>query len=452
MALSGLDIFKKLPKTNCGECGVPTCLAFAMKLAAAQAELSSCPHVDESALAELSEASAPPVRAVTIGAGDKSFKVGESDTLFRHEKAFSHPCQFGVQVDSGDSDDAIRDAVAKADAMMFERVQQELRMGFVAVRSTADAARFAEVVRSVASQTGLPLVLMTDDVAAMTAALEVAAASKPLIHAANEDNVDGMVALAVQHGCPLAVRSTAGLAALADLSEKASAAGVKEIVLDPASATAADSLRDLVFLRRTALTKKTRALGYPVISFPASFSNGDARLEALYAGMHVAKYADMIVVSDADASSMMPLMVLKQNLYTDPQRPMQMDQGIYEFGNPGADAPLLVTTNFSLTYFIVSSEIESSRVPTRLAIIDAEGLSVLTAWASGKFGPDQISAYIKSSGVADQVEHRDLIIPGLVAQISGELQQNLGDWKVVVGPNEASELPQFLAKCASNAA
>jgi acetyl-CoA decarbonylase/synthase complex subunit gamma len=443
MALSGLDIFKKLPQTNCGDCGVPTCLAFAMKLAQGQAELSACPHVSEEAAAELSESAAPPMRGITIGTGEHAFMIGEETVLFRHDKTFVNPCGIGVLVESGADDDEI-DAVTQAvGAAVFERVQQELRTGCVAVKSTADAPRFAEVARRVAEATGLPLVLMSEDASEMKTALETVGDGRPLIHAATEANLDEMVALASENECPLAVRAP-GLDALASLAEKAAAAGVKDLVLDSAPATAGAALRDRVLARRAALEQKFTPLGYPIMSIPGELAGDDRMLENLYAAADVTKYAGLVILSSTEPERVLPLLVLRQNIYTDPQRPMQVEQKVYEFGSPGPDAPLFVTTNFSLTYFIVASEIETSKRPARLAIVDCEGLSVLTAWAAGKFIPERIAKMIGDSGVSEEIEHREIIIPGMVAQISGELVEELDGWNVTVGPREAAEIPAFL--------
>jgi acetyl-CoA decarbonylase/synthase complex subunit gamma len=448
MGLSGIEIFKNLPKTNCGDCGVPTCLAFAMKLAQGQAELDSCPHVSDDAKAALSSASAPPMRAVTVGVGDTAFTVGEETVLFRHEKTFVHPCAIGVTVDASADDAAIDAAVAQADAADFERVQQQLRCGFVAVRSAGDGARFTAVVSRIAAATTLPLILMTEDPAEMSAALDVVAASKPLICAATEANADAMFALAKTHGCPIVVRAS-GLAAISELTEKAAAAGLKDIVIDSQPATAGAALRDHVFARRAALTKKFTALGYPLITFPGNFADGDDLLEVTYAAADVDKYGSIIVLSGAEPWRFLPLLVLRQNIYTDPQRPMQAEPKIYAINNPGPDAPFFVTTNFSLTYFIVAGEIEGGKMPAYLGVVEAEGLSVLTAWAAGKFVPERIAKFIKESGIADQISHREVIIPGAVAQISGELLEELDGWNVTVGPYEAADIPAFLKRRAS---
>lgn len=445
MALSGLDIFKHLPKTNCGDCGLPTCLAFAMKLSQGQAELSACPHVTEEAKAALTEAAAPPMRAVTVGTGETAFTVGEETVLFRHDKTFVNPCAIGVVLDAGDADDAVDATVAQADAAAFERVGQLLRCGFVAVRDSGDAGRFRAVVERVMGATELPLILVSEDPAAMAGALEAAAARRPLIHAATEANADAMFALAAEHDVPLAVRAE-GPAAVAELAEKAAAAGLKDLVIDSAPATAGAGMRDRVFERRAALGSKFAPLGYPSITFPADVAGGDARLETLYAAVDVVKYGSIIALSSADPARMLPLLVLRQNIFTDPQRPMRAECKVYEFGSPGPEAPFFVTTNFSLTYFIVSSEIEAAKTPAYLGVVEAEGLSVLTAWAAGKFVPDSIAKFVSGSGMADRLSKAEIIIPGAVAQISGELGEELDGWEIEVGPYEAADIPAFLKR------
>ncbi len=447
MALNGLEIFKLLPQTNCGDCGVPTCLAFAMKLAQGQAELSSCPHVSDEAVAALGAAAAPPMRAVTVGVGDTAFTVGEETVLFRHDKTFVNPAAIGVILPADASADEMDTTFAQANAASFERVGQTLHCAFVAVRSTGDVDSFKAAVEKAVGATDLPLVLMSEDPDEMAAALEVAADRKPLICAATEDNADAMFALAKDSGCPLVVRAQ-GLEAVMALTEKAKEAGVEDLVIDSAPASAADGFRDRVFARRAALEKEVKALGYPTITFPGDHAGGDVELEAVYAAADVAKYGSIIALTTADPAVVYPLLVLVQNIYTDPQRPMRAEAKIYEFGSPGPDAPFFITTNFSLTYFIVSSEIESAKIPARLGVVESEGLSVLTAWAAGKFVPERIASFIKSSGVGDQLAAHKVIIPGAVAQISGELEGELGDWDVVVGPYEAAEIPAFARKMA----
>ncbi len=448
MALTGIEIFKQLPKTNCGDCGVPTCLAFAMKLAQGQAELSACPHVSDEAKAALSEAAAPPMRAVTVGIGPNAFTVGEETVLFRHDKTFVNPCAIGVVVEASSSDEEIDATVAQANAAAYERVQQHLACGFVGIFTNGDTARFRAVIERVSAATDLPLVLMSEDAAEMSSALEAVGDKKPLICGATEANADVMFALAKQHSCPLVVRAE-GLEAVAALTEKADAAGLKDLVINSTPATAKDALRDAVFTRRSALTKKYAALGYPTIAFPGTLSGGDALLETVYAALDVAKYGSIIALSGADAWRFLPLLVLRQNIFTDPQRPMQAEARIYEINAPGPDAPFFVTTNFSLTYFIVSSEIEGAKTPAYLGVVDSEGLSVLTAWAAGKFVPERIAKFVKDSGIAEKIAEREVIIPGAVAQISGELAEELDGWRITVGPYEAADIPAFVKRRAS---
>lgn len=444
MALTGIDIYKLLPKTNCAECGVPTCLAFAMKLAAGQAELSSCPHLSEEAKAALSEAAAPPIRLVTIGKGDKAAKVGGELVMFRHEKTFYNPCAFALLLDDTMEAKEIDEKLMAAKESQFVRVEQELRGDAMAVRAGSNKPeKFVELIEKVRGSLDWPLILMSDNPEVIHAGLAVCGDSSPLIYAANKGNAEKMAELAKQHGTSLAVRSSDGLDELAGLAEKVEGLGVKEIVLDPGSRSVKDTLKNLVYLRRAALVKKVRALGYPTITFPAEEAD-DEMMEALIASIYTAKYGSIIVLRDLQPYRALPLFVLRQNIYTDPQRPMQVKQGVYPIGAPKEDSPVMVTTNFSLTYFIVSGEVEASRVPSWLCVMDTEGLSVMTAWAAGKFVPEKIAPFVKGSEVVDKVKHRKLIIPGYLAQISGELEDELKDWKVEVGPREAGDLPAFL--------
>lgn len=444
MALTGLDIYKKLPQTNCGECGVPTCLAFAMKLAGGQAELAACPHVTDEVIAELEEASAPPIRVVTIGRGEKEFKVGGETVLYRHEKTFVNPPGLGVLIEAGSDDGEIDTKIKQANELSFERVGQVLEANLIAIKAGSDSSRFAEVTKIVSEKSDLPLMLISEDAEAIKAAIEPIADKRPLICGANKDNYEAMANLAKEKSCPLVVSETGGLTALADLTEKVAALGIKDIVLDPHADAGADTLKNLTFIRRAALKQKFRPLGYPVVTWPSD--EEDDMLESIMAAVHVAKYSGIIILKSLEAWKALPLLVLRQNIYTDPQRPLTVEQGIYEIGSPDENSPVFITTNFSLTYFIVSSEIESSRVPSWLCIMDSEGLSVLTAWAAGKFVPERIGAFFNKSGIDRKVKHRKLVIPGFVAQIKGEMEEEVPDWEIIVGPREATDIPAFLKK------
>ena len=444
MALTGIEIFKKLPKTNCGECGVPTCLAFAMKLAAGQAELGACPYVSEQAKAELQEASAPPIRPLSIGTGDQALKLGGETVMFRHEKRFVSPTGIAVLVSDKMSGGEVDSRLKKLGELKYERVGLKLQADLVAVKAeSGDPAKFEGLVKKVKDRLdGKGVVLMSEDPKVLSAGAKVVADRKPLLYAATKANADAMAQLAKETSAPLAVKA-GSLDELVELTTKLTAAGLKDLVLDSGARTPRKVLEDQVVMRRAALVKKFRPLGFPTITFPCEMT-GDPLKETLLASMLVAKYAGIVVLSDLNGHGLFPLLVERMNIFTDPQRPMATSEGIYEIGGPNENSPVLVTSNFSLTYFIVSGEIEGSRVPSWLLVKDTEGLSVMTAWAAGKFGADLIAPFVKKCGIADKVKHRKLIIPGYAAVISGELEEELPDWKIQIGPREASHIPAFL--------
>jgi acetyl-CoA decarbonylase/synthase complex subunit gamma len=444
MALTGIEIFKKLPKTNCGECGVPTCLAFAMKLAAGQAELSACPYVSEEAKAALEEASAPPIRPVVIGTGDKALKIGGETVMFRHEKRFVNPTGIAVLVTDKMNEAEVDKRLKKLNELKFERVGLILQADLVAVKGeSGDPAQFETLVKKVKEKLdGKGMVLMSEDPKVLSAGAKACADRKPLLYAATKANADAMAGLAKEISAPLAVKGNS-LDELAELTTKLTAAGLKDLVLDSGARTPKKLLEDQIIMRRAALMKKFRPLGFPTITFPCAMTT-DPMKETLLASMLVAKYGGIVVLSDLEGHSLFPLLLERMNIYTDPQRPMATTEGIYEIGGPGENSPVLITSNFSLIYFIVSGEIEGSRIPSWLLVKDTEGLSVMTAWAAGKFGADVIAPFVKKCGIADKVKHRKLIIPGYAAVISGELEEELPDWQVLIGPREAGHIPAYI--------
>ncbi len=444
MALTGIEIFKKLPKTNCGECGVPTCLAFAMKLAAGQAELSSCPYVSEEAKAALEEASAPPIRPVTIGTGDKALKIGGETVMFRHEKRFVNPPGIALLISDNMGEAEIEERLRKLKELKYERVGLILQADLAALKcDSGEAAKFENLAKRVKEKLdGKGLVLMCSNPEVLKGAAKACADKKPLLYAATKENAEAMAAIAKEISAPLAVKGK-NLDELAELTTKLTAAGLKDLVLDSGSRTTRQALEDQIIMRRAALMKKYRPLGFPTIVFPCEMTK-DPMQEALLASIFIAKYGGIIVLSDLEGHALFPLLLERMNIYTDPQRPMATTEGIYEIGGPKEDSPVLITSNFSLTYFIVSGEIEGSRVPSWLLVKDTEGLSVMTAWAAGKFGADVIAPFVKKCGIADKVKHRKLIIPGYAAVISGELEEELPDWQILIGPREAAHIPAFL--------
>ncbi|RJO62198.1 MAG: acetyl-CoA decarbonylase/synthase complex subunit gamma [Dehalococcoidia bacterium] len=443
MPLSGIEIFKLLPKTNCGKCGVPTCLAFAMSLAAGKAELAACPFVTAEAKTKLEEASAPPIRPIVIGSGERMLKVGGETVLFRHEKRFENPPGLAILISDNMEDAEVGARLKRFKELSYVRVGLKLRPELIALRCDSnDAAKFTALVSRVKAGSDGGIILMTLNPDVMASALKVCAERKPLLYAANMDNADKMANLAKEAGCPLVAKSS-GLDELAALTEKLTQLGVKDIVIDSGARKIKQALQDQVMIRRLALNKKFRPLGFPTIILANEMTN-DPMQEALVAATFIAKYGGIIVLSDFQGETLFPLLVLRMNLYSDPQRPLATTEGIYDIGGPGENSPVLVTSNFSLTYFIVSGEIENSRVPTYLIVKDTEGLSVMTAWAAGKFAADNIAALVKKSGIADKVKHRKIVIPGYIASESGGLEEELPGWQVLVGPREGAHIPPYL--------
>jgi acetyl-CoA decarbonylase/synthase complex subunit gamma len=443
MPLTGIEIFKLLPKTNCGECGVPTCLAFAMSLAAGKAELSACPYVSDEAKTRLDEASAPPIRPVTIGIGERALKVGGETVMFRHEKRFESPPGFAIIISDNMADAEVDSRLDRCRKLQYERVGLTLRPELMALKcDSKDAAKFAALVTRAKQGSDLGIILMSDNADILAAAVKVCAERKPLLYAATKDNLDQIAALAKDNSCPVAV--TAGsLSELSQLTTRLTQAGVNDLVIDAGSRTLRQAFEDQTIIRRAALDKKFRPLGFPTIILANEMSD-DPMKEALIAATFVAKYGGIIVLSDFQGESLFPLLVLRMNIFTDPQRPLATTEGIYEIGNPDDSSPVLVTSNFSLTYFIVSGEIENSRVPSYLLVKDTEGLSVMTAWAAGKFGTDTIAPLVKKSGIAERIKHRKLVIPGYIATESGGLEEELPDWEILIGPREGAHIPAYL--------
>jgi acetyl-CoA decarbonylase/synthase complex subunit gamma len=446
MALTGIQIYKLLPKTNCKECGFPTCLAFAMKLAAKQVELSVCPYVSDDAQAELAESAAPPIRLITLAANGHTVEVGNEVVLFRHEKTFYHKPGIFVRLGDDLPVEEIRDRAARAAAYSVNYVGRELKLDGFAVASTdGDPQRFAAAVSAVQAIGEYPLILISADPAVLAAGLATLPGKSPLLYAADADNWEAMAAVAKQHKASLAVTAPT-LEELAELTEKLQGLGVEDLVLDPAIRDFGGWLMASTQIRRLALKKNYRPLGYPVIAFAgdgsdAATANGRDLSVATQA---IGKYAGLVVLDRFEPELLYPLLVLRENLYTDPQKPIQVQPGLYELHEPKPEDPLLVTTNFSITYFSVANEVEGAGLPAWLLVADAEGMSVLTAWAAGNFDAERIAREVKRFGVAEKVSHQQIVIPGQVAVISGELEEELPGWDVRVGPREAVDLPAFM--------
>jgi len=443
MGLTGIQIFKMLPKTNCGECGVPTCLAFAMNLASGKAELDACPYVSDEAREELAEASAPPIRPIQLGAGVRAFKIGGETVMYRHEKTFFSPTGLAAMIESDIESSDLDKKLKEWNALQYERVGLNLIPQAVALKDAkGDAETFVAAAKKIAEETEFGLILMSDKPDVLKAAVEVCGFKKPLLYAATADNAEDMGNLSKETGLPLGVKAD-NMEDLIALSDKLTGMGLKDLVLDSGAREIKQAFEDQVAIRRAPLKGGVRSLGFPTITFPCEMAT-DLDVETVIASMFIAKYAGIIVLSDFKGESLFPLLLERLNLFTDPQRPMMVTEGIYEIGTPDENSPILVTTNFSLTYFIVSGEIEGSRIPSWLLIMDTEGLSVMTAWAAGKFSGDVVGMFVKKCGIGDKVAHKKIIIPGYAAAISGEMEEELPDWEIMIGPRDASLIPKFL--------
>lgn len=440
MALTGLDIYKLLPKTNCKKCGRPTCLAFAMQLAQKKANLSDCPDVSEDAKNVLGAASAPPIKLVTVGTGARQVQVGEENVLFRHEEKFYHPTGVAVTIQDNLSDPDFRSRLEKINSLKLSRVGTDIEIDLVAIiNKSNDAGKFAEAAKKVSTGSHLSIILSSTSAENMKAALTHCAEKKPLLHGANSTNCEAMAALAVEKKCPMTVTAPT-IEGLADLAECAKKSGVQEIMLDVSGDNPKDVLQKLTKVRRLALKKNFRAVGFPMITLVC---DEDPFMEISLASTYLVKYAGIVVVNNCEPWGIMPLLTARTNIFTDPQKPIQVESRLYAVGDAKEDSPVLFTTNFSLTYYTVEGEVEASRVPAYILSVDTGGTSVLTAYSGDKLNDKVVAKAMADAGVESKVKHRKLIIPGLVAVMSGKLQETLG-WEILVGPREASGLPSYL--------
>jgi acetyl-CoA decarbonylase/synthase complex subunit gamma len=436
---TAIEIFKLLPKTNCGDCGFPTCLAFAMQLANQKVKLDDCPHVSEDAKGSLEASSAPPIRLIKIGTGDHVVEIGDETEMFRHEKKFFHPTAYALAASDSMDPEELKEKVGKANALQFERVGQMMIMDMVALRNdSGDKGKFADAAEVVASSTELPIILISSDPEAMGGAAERISDRLPLLSCATNDNLEGMAAVAKETSCPLVVRGEDGLESLADLVASVKEAGVEDIVLDFAPSSLRDLLEKNTIIRKHSVKKSFRGLGYPTLVD----TNGSEKALAMGL-MATMKYGGIVVFDDLPPEQALPLYVLRQNIYTDPQVPIQVKPELYPINNPDDKAPLMFTTNFSLTYFTVVGDVEKSKMPVWLQVVDTEGLSVMTAFAAGKLTPESVAKSLSDSGAFDKSKSGRIIIPGMVTRMSGKLEE-LTDLDVIVGPRESSGLGKLL--------
>ena len=438
MAVKGLDIFKLSPKKNCKECGVPTCMAFCMKVAQGALPIEKCPYMSDEAIALLSEATAPPMKAIEVG----GMKLGGETVMMRHEKTFVNRNRFAVSLCTCMDDAAVDAKIAEMKAVDYERIGEREYVEFLLVHDGGDGARLAELCKKAAAAERA-VIIDTDSVDNAKLALAAIGDTKPLLNGANKDNYEAMSALAVEAGVVLGVKG-ADLAEIHDTVAALEKLENKNLVIDVTGATIKETFANAVLVRRTALKDGDRTFGYPSIVNLAKLCHGDVHMETALASLFTMKYGSIVVMETMRYAEALPLYGLRQNVFTDPQKPMKVEPGIYPINGATPDDPCALTVDFALTYFLVSGELERSKVPINLLITDASGMSVLTAWAAGKFSSGSIKKFFDEYDIAGKINNRTLIIPGKAAVMKGDIQDKLPDWNVVVGTREAVELVKYL--------
>ena len=439
-----MAIYKLLPRTNCGDCKFPTCMAFAMQVAAKQKALTDCPHLSEQAKAELADASAPPMKLVQIGPADKSgVNIGQETVMFRHEKKFHNPPALAIKIPLSLSETDAAARLEEINKAVFTRVGAELgvRLAAVEIDGLSPAAAGSRV-KALAAKGRVPFVIIGENPDTVKSAVAAIADKKPLIYRAEKNNADAFIRIAVDNKCPLAIGADS-IPELSDLVQAAKEKGVADIVLAFDGKNTAKTIRDITIARRSALKKNFRTLGFPAM---VDVSHENSLKETALACTFVAKYAGIIIINGCDGSELMPILTTVQNIYTDPQVPNTVEAKLYEIGNVHANSPVLFTTNFSLTYFCVESEVERSKIPAYISVVDTEGLGVLNSFAGDKISPAKVVKTLQEQKIAEKVKHRKLIIPGLLPSFRAEIEDS-SEWKeVIIGPENASGIPVFLSR------
>jgi acetyl-CoA decarbonylase/synthase complex subunit gamma len=451
MPVSGSELVKLLPKRKpCRDCGFPTCFAFAMKLASGGTTVDKCPYLSPEVKAQIEELLTPPMRLVTIGTGENKLEIGNEEVVYRHEKTFVHQPGIALLISDKESDAEIEGKINKIREVQYPWVGLTLQANLLAPYfESGDKSRFVAVVKKLCESTDLPLTIISEDIDALFAARDVCADRQPLIYPITEKNVDTAIPKIKEKPTPVGIRAES-IEGLVPLTTKFKDAGIIDLVLDPGSKSMLEAIRDQTLIRRATLKQTFRPLGYPTIAFPCFMVKDNPLKEMLTASLYVNKYASIIALSDLNPNHMLPLMVQRLNIYTDPRFPMSMEEKYYEIGEPDEKSPVLLTSNWSLTYFVVSSAIETTKVPSFLLVQDSEGLGVLTGWAAGKISGITVGKLIKKCGIEERVKHRQLVLPGKIARISGETMEALDwKWEVTVGPKEATGIGAFLPKYAT---
>jgi acetyl-CoA decarbonylase/synthase complex subunit gamma len=445
MPIAGSEIVKMLPgKKPCKDCGFPTCFAFAMKLASGGATVDKCPYLSEEVKAKLLDLLAPPIKLVTIGSGESAVNIGNEEVIYRHEKTFVHPPGIALLISDKEDNAKVEEKIKKIKELQFPWVGVTLKADLLALRfESGDKDKFLTLVKKVYDSTDLGMILISENLDVLFAARDICADRHPVLYPITKENIDTAIPKIKENVTPIGLHGHS-VEELIPMTAKLKDAGIEELVLDPGSKSLLDAVRDQTFIRKAALKQGFKPLGYPTIGFPC-FMAKDGLKEMLLGSTFVNKWASIIVLSDFDQYSLLPLLVQRLNIYTDPRFPMAVEEKYYEVGEPDESSPVLVTSNWALTYFLVSSAVEATKVPAYICVKDAEGLGVLTAWAAGKFSGDSVGTFIKKCGIADKVKHRKLVIPGKVARIKGELEDALNlEWEIIIGPKETTGIGAYL--------
>ncbi|MBA2858054.1 acetyl-CoA decarbonylase/synthase complex subunit gamma [Methanococcus maripaludis] len=455
MKVTAMDIYKLLPKTNCGKCGEASCMAFAAKLSQKEAELSACPQLKGADFEKLANMLAPAVREIKIGTGDRAVTIGGDEVLYRYELTYYNPTAVAVDLSDDMDDSAFDQKLVKIKNLEFERTGEILKLNAVALRNkSGDSEKFKKAAEKL-KDSEIPVILCSFDPKAMEAALDVIGSKRPLIYAATENNIDEMSELALKHNCPISLFVPNDLEKMKQLSRKLRESGVKDIVLDPGTyigEAIADTMDNFIMIRRLAVEEKDDDFRFPILAVPAvCWINPEEdeiltkMKEATTAAALMNRYADVMILHGVDIWEMMPVLTLRQSLYTDPRKPQSVEAKIYEFGEVDENSPVIMTTNFALTYYTVAGDLKSGKVNCYLLVLDTNGKAVDVAVAGSQFNGKAAAELIKETGIEKLVNHKKLIIPGLAASVSGDIEDQSG-WEVIVGTRDSSEVPAFLAK------
>jgi len=457
--LSPIDVYKLLPRTNCKECGEDNCMAFATKVVNREVPIEKCPPLlkkeFEKAYKQLKEMLKPAIKEVVVGTGDRAVKIGGKLVMYRHELTYFNPTAIAIDVTDEMPEEEILSRIKRVEEFRYEYIGQILKLDMIAVRSTSnDPDKFKATVKKVAENTKLPMILCSLNPTVLEAGLMAAPKARPLLYAATKDNWREMAELALMYGCPLTVFAPNNLKLLKSLAKTLLEYGVEDLILDPgtfAGEGLADTLNNFTMIRRAACKQGDELLGFPLMGVPMTVwleSAGIAQeivkwREAYLAAMLIVRFADILIMHSLDGWALLPNVILRANIYTDPRKPVAVEPGLKVFGTPDENSPVMFTTNFALTYYTVASDIESAKVNAYLLVVDTEGIAVDSAVAGRKLTAEKVAEAIKASGIENKVKHRKLIIPGKAARLSGEIEE-LSGWQVIVGPRDSSEIPKFL--------